>query len=101
MAYLEMNPNDTGALGLTAGDVVEVFNDYGSTYAMVYPAKSIKAGQTFMLFGYFNGTAGNVTSDWTDRNVIPYYKGAWASIRRVGTLADYKATVSFKERHFA
>ena len=95
MAYLEMNPDDAKASGVAAGDVVEVFNDYGSTYAMVYPTKSIKQGQTFMLFGYFNGTAGHVTSDWTDRNVIPYYKGAWASIRRVGTLADYKATVSF------
>jgi len=101
MAYLEMNPDDAKASGVAAGDVVEVFNDYGSTYAMVYPTKSIKQGQTFMLFGYFNGTAGHVTSDWTDRNVIPYYKGAWASIRRVGTLADYKATVSFKDRHFA
>ena len=42
---------------------------------MVYPSKSIKAGQTFMMFGYFNGIAGNVTTDWVDRNVVPYYKG--------------------------
>ncbi|MET3375450.1 arsenite oxidase large subunit [Variovorax boronicumulans] len=101
MAYLEMNPDDAKASGVGAGDVVEVFNDYGGTYAMVYPTKSIKTGQTFMLFGYFNGIAGNLTTDWTDRNIIPYYKGAWASIRRVGTLADYKATVSFKDRHYA
>jgi arsenite oxidase large subunit len=89
-----MNPDDAKAGGVNAGDVVEVFNDYGSTYAMAYPTKAIKAGQTFMLFGYFNGIAGHVTSDWTDRNIIPYYKGAWASIRRVGSLEDYKATVS-------
>lgn len=101
MAYLEMNPDDAKTGGVNAGDVVEVFNDYGSTYAMAYPTKAIKAGQTFMLFGYFNGIAGHVTSDWTDRNIIPYYKGAWASIRRVGSLEDYKATVSFKDRHFA
>ena len=42
-----------------------------------------------------------VTTEWTDRNIIPYYKGTWASIRRVGTMEEYKRTVSFKNRHFA
>ena len=79
--------------------MVEVFNDYGSTFAMAYPTKTAKRGQTFMLFGYFNGIQGDVTTDWTDRNVVPYYKGTWADIRRVGTMEDYKRTVSFKERH--
>jgi len=100
MAFLEMNPDDAKALGANPGDVVEIFNDYGSSYAMAYPSKSIKAGQTFMMFGYFNGIAGNVTTDWVDRNVVPYYKGTWGSIRRVGTVDDYKATVSLKERRF-
>ena len=36
MAFLEMNPDDAQALGVSSGDVVEVFNDYGSTYAMAY-----------------------------------------------------------------
>lgn len=101
MAFLEMNPDDAKAVGANPGDVVEIFNDYGSSYAMVYPSKSIKAGQTFMMFGYFNGIAGNLTTDWVDRNVVPYYKGTWGSIRRVGTVDDYKATASFKERRFA
>jgi arsenite oxidase large subunit len=101
MAFLEMNPDDAKAVGANPGDVVEIFNDFGSSYAMVYPSKSIKAGQTFMMFGYFNGIAGNVTTDWVDRNVVPYYKGTWGSIRRVGTVEDYKATVTLKERRFA
>ncbi|MEJ1126420.1 arsenate reductase (azurin) large subunit [Variovorax sp. CCNWLW225] len=100
MAYLEMNQDDARASGLGAGDVVEVFNDYGGTYALVYPTRSIKAGQTFMLFGYFSGVAGNLTTDWTDRNVIPYYKGVWASIRRVSSFANGRKPVSFKERNF-
>ena len=41
-----------------SGDVVEVFNDFGSTYAMAYLEPSTKPGQTFMQFGYFNGIAG-------------------------------------------
>jgi arsenite oxidase large subunit len=101
MAYLEINPQDAAELGVGAGDIVEVFNDYGSTVAMAYPVPSAKRGQTFMLFGYVNGIQGDVTSEWTDRNIIPYYKGAWANIRRVGSMDDYKRTVSFKDRSFA
>jgi hypothetical protein len=35
-----------------------------------------------MQFGNDNGVQGDVTTNWTDRNIIPYYKGTWASIRR-------------------
>ncbi len=43
--------------------------------------------------------------DWAwalrpDRNLIPYYKGTWADIRKVGSMKDYKRTVSFKRRRF-
>ena len=71
MAYIEMNPDDAKALGVATGDVVEVYNDFGSTYAMAYPLKAIKAGQTFMLFGYIKGVAGDVVTSWVDRNVVP------------------------------
>ena len=64
------------------------------------PGTDAKRGQTFMLFGQVKGIAGDVTTEWTDRNIIPYYKGTWASIRRVGTMEDYKRTVSFKSRQF-
>jgi len=100
-AFIEMNPDDARTMGVTAGDVVEVFNDFGSTYAMAYPQKAIKAGQTFMLFGYIRGVAGDVTSPWVDRNVVPYYKGTWASIKRVGSVDDWKQSISFKERRFS
>jgi len=100
MAYIEMNPEDAKGLGIAPGDIVEVFNDFGSTYAMAYPAKEIKRNQTFMVFGYVNGIQGDVTTDWTDRNVIPYYKGTWANVRRVSNMADYQRSVSFKSRRF-
>ncbi len=101
MACIEMNPQDAAELGAADGDIVEVYNDFGSTYAMVYPTVTAKRGHTFMLFAYVNGIQGDVTTDWTDRNIVPYYKGTWASIRRVGKMEDYKRTVSFKNRHFA
>ncbi|TXI79955.1 MAG: arsenate reductase (azurin) large subunit [Cupriavidus sp.] len=100
MAYIELNPDDAKSLGVGAGDVVEVFNDFGSTYAMAYPVPSAKSGHTFMVFGYVNGIQGDVTTDWTDRNIVPYYKGTWADIRRVGSMEDYKRRVSFKDRRY-
>jgi len=100
MAYIEINPDDAKELSLSPGDIVEVFNDFGSTYAMAYPAAEIKRNQTFMMYGYVNGIQGDVTTDWTDRNIIPYYKGTWANLRRVGAMEDYQRTVSFKSRRF-
>jgi arsenite oxidase large subunit len=100
MAPIEMNPEDASGLGIESGDVVEVFNDYGSTYAMAYLEPSMKPGQTFMMFGYNNGIMGDVVTDWTDQNVLPYYKGTWADVRKVGSIADYEKTVSFKSRRY-
>jgi arsenite oxidase large subunit len=53
-----------------------------------------------MLFGYVKGIAGDVTTEWVDRNVIPYYKGTYANIKRVGSMSDFKRTVSFKRRAY-
>jgi arsenite oxidase large subunit len=101
MAYIELNPDDARELSVSAGDIVEVFNDYGSTFAMAYPMPTTKRNQTFMVFAYPNGIQGDVTTEWTDRNIIPYYKGTWGNIRRVGSMDEYKRTVSFKNRNFA
>ena len=100
MAYVEVNPADASSLGISAGDVVEVFNDYGSTFAMAYLVADAKQGQAFMVFGYFRGVMGDVTTEWTDRNVVPYYKGTWADIKRVGSMTEYRKSVSFKRRSF-
>jgi arsenite oxidase large subunit len=55
MAYLEINPEDAQALAIESGDVVEVFNDYGSSYALAYLEADIKRNQTFMQLGHYNG----------------------------------------------
>jgi len=72
---------------------VKFWNDYGSTFAMAYPVKDAKQGQTFMVFAQIKGIAGDVTTDCSDRNIIPYYKGTWASLRRVDSIDEYKRTV--------
>lgn len=100
MAPIELNPKDAKALGIESGDVVEVYNDFGSAFAMAYLVDDMKPGHTFMLFGYFNGNVGDVVTSWTDRNYVPYYKGTWADIRKVSSMAEYKRDVSFKPRRF-
>jgi len=100
MAPIEMNPKDAKELGIESGDVVEVYNDFGSTFAMAYLEPDMKRNHTFMMFGYFNGNVGDLVTDWTDRNVIPYYKGTWGNLRKIGSMEDYKKTVSFKRRRY-
>jgi arsenite oxidase large subunit len=83
--YLEMHPEDAKSLGIAAGDLVELSNDVGTVNALAYPSSSVKRGHTFMLFGQPRGAAGDLVSDHVDpATTIPYYKGVWASIRRLG-----------------
>ncbi|MCL4471932.1 MAG: arsenate reductase (azurin) large subunit, partial [Gammaproteobacteria bacterium] len=100
MAPVEINPADAAELGIANGDIVEIHNDYGSTYAMAYLTGDAKRGHVFMQFGHYNGVQGDVTTEAVDRNVIPYYKGTWANLRKA-TSGDYKSTVSFKSRRYA
>lgn len=72
-----------------------------STYAMAYLEKPTKKDQTFMLFGYFNGIQGDVTTEATDCNVVPYYKGTWVNLRRVGTMKECEQTMSVKSRSYS
>ena len=98
--FIQIHPDDMAELGVAAGDLVEVWNDSGSTQAMVQPEPTAKRKATFMLFGYIKGVHGDVVTSWVDRNVVPYYKGAWANLRKA-TAGAYKSTVSFKSRRYA
>ena len=48
--FIDMNPEDMAELKVKEGDLVEVYNDNGSTQAVVYPTPTAKRKQTFMLF---------------------------------------------------
>ena len=83
LPFIDMNPADMAELGLKAGDLVEVYNDNGSTQAMVYPTPTAKPKETFMLFAFPMGVQGNVVSKGVNEFVIPNYKQTWANIRKI------------------
>lgn len=100
--YLEMHPDDAASLGIAPGDLVEVSNDTGSVQAMAYPTDAVKRGHTFMLFGQPRGAAGDLISDHVDPDTtIPWYKGVWADIRRIGPVPEVTRTVSFRPQNVA
>ncbi|NJO36035.1 MAG: hypothetical protein HC869_26150 [Rhodospirillales bacterium] len=80
--FIEMNPDDMSELKVAAGDLVEVYNDDGSTQAMVYPTPTAKKGHTFMLFAYPTGVQGNVVNAGTNELILPNYKQPWARLAR-------------------
>ena len=91
-----MHPEDMAELGVKAGDLVEVYNDAGSTQAMVQPSDGVQRKETFMLFAYPTGVQGNVVNAGVNELIIPNYKQTWGNIRK---LADAPAAVehlSFK-----
>lgn len=96
MPYLEMHPDDARELGIVSSDLVELSNDMGKARAMAYVTNSVKPGHTFMLFGQPRGAVGNLVSDHVDpTTTIPYYKGAWADIRRIGAQPELARRMSF------
>jgi formylmethanofuran dehydrogenase subunit D len=69
--FLELNPEDMKELGLNAGDLIEIYNDNGSTQAMAQPRPTAKRKQTFRLFAYPTGAMGNVVSKGVNELTIP------------------------------
>lgn len=97
---LELNAADAQELGISSGDLLEVENDVGRVRAMAYITDAVKPNHAFMLFGQPRGAAGDLVSDHVDpATTIPYYKGAWADIRRIGPAPDELKTVSFLPRN--
>ncbi|RFU13633.1 arsenate reductase (azurin) large subunit [Rhodobacteraceae bacterium W635] len=99
--FIEMHPDDMAAKGVTAGDVVEVFNDNGATQAMAYPTDTAKPGETFMLFGSPRGTQGNIVGPGVNELVIPVYKQTWADIRKISDTPMVARGISFKSKEYA
>ena len=102
MPFLEMHPSDAAELGISSGDLIELSNDVGRVRAMAYPTDAVKPGHTFMLFGQPRGAVGDLVSDHVDpKTTIPYYKGVWADIRRIGPQPEIVDSVSFLPRNVA
>ena len=95
-----MNPQDMAELKLKPGDLVEVYNDNGSTQAMVYPTPTAKRKQTFMLFANPNGVQGNVVSPGVNELIIPNYKQTWGNIRKIADAPEGVKHLSFKSLEY-
>ena len=98
--FIEMNPSDMKNIGVSEGDLVEVFNDDGSTQAMVCPTPTAKKKETFMLFAYPTGVVGNVVNDGVNEVIIPNYKQTWANIRKLANKPSGVNHVSFKSKEY-
>jgi arsenite oxidase large subunit len=99
--FIQMNPQDMVELKLKAGDLVEVYNDNGSTQAMVYPTETAKRRQTFMLFANPNGVQGNVVSPGVNEFIIPNYKQTWGNIRKIADAPEGVRHLTFKSQDYA
>jgi arsenite oxidase large subunit len=95
-----MNPQDAAELSLKPGDLVEMFNDNGSTQAMVYPTERAKRKQTFVLFAYLTGVQGNVVSAGVNEFIIPNYKQTWGNIRKLANAPEAARGLSFKSKEY-
>jgi arsenite oxidase large subunit len=98
--FIEMNPDDMKELSLGAGDLVEVYNDVGSTQAMVQPTPSAKRNQTFMLFAFPTGVQGNIVNAGVNELIIPDYKHSWANIRKIASASETTKRLSFKSPEY-
>jgi arsenite oxidase large subunit len=95
-SFIQMNPDDMAELKLKQGDLVEVYNDNGSTQAMVYPTPTARRKQTFMLFAYPTGVQGNVVSAGVNEFIIPNYKQTWGAIRKLADAPEGVKHLTFK-----
>jgi arsenite oxidase large subunit len=87
-------------LKLNQGDLVEVFNDNGSTQAMAYPTPTAKRKETFMLFAFPTGVQGNVVSKGVNELIIPNYKQTWGNIRKIADAPEVTKSLTFKSLEY-
>ena len=99
--FIELNPQDMSELIVRQGDIVEVYNDNGSTQAMVYPTPTAKRKQAFMLFAYPTGVQGNVVSPGVNELIIPNYKQTWGNIRKIADAPEGVRHLTFKSQDYA
>ena len=99
--FIQINPQDMAELNVKAGDLVEVYNDNGSTQAVVYPNSTAKRKQTFMLFAYPTGVQGNVVSPGVNEFIIPNYKQTWGGIRKIADAPEAVRHLTFKSEEYS
>lgn len=82
LPYIEVNPEDASRLGIKRGDMVEVYNEEGTSVALVYVNDACKPGLVFGIMYHAKGSMNHLTSAYTDpKTTIPWYKGTKVAIR--------------------
>jgi len=79
---------------------VEVYNESGSTQAMVLPTPPARRGETFMLFGYPTGVQGNVVNEGTNELGVPNYKQTCGNIRKIANAPRAVRHLSFESQAY-
>ncbi len=98
--FVEMNAQDMAELSISAGDLIEIFNENGATQGMAYPTDTAKRGQVAMVFGSPAGSQGNVVNPGVNELVLPDYKHTWGNIRKVANATPRAKSVSFKSKEY-
>jgi arsenite oxidase large subunit len=98
--FIQMHPQDMAELNVKVGDLVEIYNDNGSTQAIAYPTPTAARKQTFMLFANPNGVQGNVVSPGVNEFIIPNYKQTWAGIRKLSDAPEGVRHLTFKSQEY-
>lgn len=99
VAPVQISPKDAKTKGINSGDLVMLYNDYGSVRGVAYVTPSVRDGELFMAFGFPNSPVNNIVTDFVDPDTkIPFYKGTAASLRKIGRAEDIANQMSFKER---
>ncbi len=85
-----MNETDAQNEGVSNGDIIEIYNDYGSVTAVVWISNTVPPGQLFVAMAFeVKPGANQLTTETvdpvTDNQMV---KWAWANIKKVGTLSE-------------
>jgi arsenite oxidase large subunit len=96
--YIQMNPDDMVELKLKQGDLVEVYNDNGSTQAMAYPTPTAKRKQTSAR--RIPDRCPGPSSPGVNEFIIPNYKQTWGNIRKLADAPEGVKHLSFKSLEY-
>lgn len=99
MAIVEIHPKDAAFHKLTNGDIIKLYNDYGSVQGIAIVTDSVQPKQLFMSFGFQNSVINDLVTEYVDPDTkIPFYKGTAANLVKVGRSPSLVAGMSFKNR---
>ncbi|GBF09971.1 probable arsenite oxidase large subunit [Aeropyrum pernix] len=104
MNIVQVNPEDAAKEGLENGDIVVIYNDYGSTTAMVWVTRVVAPGTIFLIMAHPKAVGANaVTTPSVDPAAQnPDYKLTLANLRKIGRADEtIIKKVTFKDIRFA